>query len=128
AVHAIEAGFNKYTQTQGTGERIERVRAQLARAFPGTLGDASHTSGGGVLITSGVSGGLLLALLTCVQPGDEVLIPDPYFVMYKHLVTLAGGKAVYVDTYPDFRLTAARVEPKITPRTKLLLTNSPSNP
>jgi len=125
AVGAIRAGFNRYTQTQGAADLIEKVRARLAREFPQTFGP---TSGGGVLITSGVSGGLLLALLTCVQPGDEVLIPDPYFVMYKHLVTLAGGKAVYVDTYPDFRLTAERVEPLITPRTKLLLTNSPSNP
>ena len=71
---------------------------------------------------------LLLALLTVVGPGDEVLIPDPYFVMYRHLVTLAGGKPVYVDTYPDFQTTAARIEPLITERTKLLLFNTPSNP
>jgi aspartate/methionine/tyrosine aminotransferase len=81
-----------------------------------------------VLITSGVSGGLLLAIMTCVGPGDEVIIPDPYFVMYKHLVTLVGGKAVYVDTYPDFQMTAERVEPMINERTKLLLLSSPSNP
>ncbi|MEM8495667.1 MAG: aminotransferase class I/II-fold pyridoxal phosphate-dependent enzyme, partial [Planctomycetota bacterium] len=71
---------------------------------------------------------LLLTMLTCVQPGDEVLIADPYFVMYKHLVTLAGGTAKYIDTYPDFQLTVDRVAPQVTDRTKLLLFNSPSNP
>ena len=79
-------------------------------------------------MTSGVSGGLLLALMTCVGPGDEVLIPDPYFVMYKHLVTLAGATAVYVDTYPDFAVTPERLAPYVTERTKLLLFNTPSNP
>jgi aspartate/methionine/tyrosine aminotransferase len=75
-----------------------------------------------------VSGGLVLALLACINPGDEVIVPDPYFVMYKHLVTLAGGTPVFVETYPDFQLTAERVEPRIGPRTKMLLLASPSNP
>ena len=75
-----------------------------------------------------MSGALVLALQTCVGPGDEVLVPDPYFVMYKHLITLAGATAVYVDTYPDFQLTAERIEPYITDKTKLLLFNTPSNP
>ena len=56
-----------------------------------------------VFITSGTSGGLLLALCCTVNPGDEVIVFDPYFVMYPHLVTLAGGTTVYVDTYPDFQ-------------------------
>ncbi len=128
AIDAIRKGFNRYTVTQGIRELHERIAADLAAELPhwqpaGRGGDGYQT-----LITSGVSGGLVLALLTCVQPGDEVLIPDPYFVMYKHLVTLAGGRAVYIDTYPDFRVTAERVEPLITDRTKLLLFNSPSNP
>ncbi|MCC6682411.1 MAG: aminotransferase class I/II-fold pyridoxal phosphate-dependent enzyme [Phycisphaeraceae bacterium] len=123
AIKAINAGFNRYTQTQGIADLIARVRAQLATEFPDT-----HGKGCGVLISSGVSGGLLLALMCCVGPGDEVLIADPYFVMYKHLVTLAGGKAVFVDTYPDFQLTAARVAEKLTPRSKLLMVNSPCNP
>ncbi len=79
-------------------------------------------------MTSGVSGALLLAILTCAGPGDEVRIPDPYFVMYRHMVKLAGATPVFVDTYPDFQLTPERIEPHITERTKLLLTNSPSNP
>ncbi len=83
---------------------------------------------GDVLITSGVSGGLLLAILSTIDPGDEAIFLDPYFVMYKHLLTMAGGKSVSVDSYPDFRFYADRVERAITPRTKLLILNSPSNP
>lgn len=127
---AIEEGFNRYTQTQGAAALRQRLAAALAEEFPRTLAGAQ---GGlaedlGLLITSGVSGGLMLSLLTAVGPGDEVLIPDPYFVMYKHLVTLTGATPVYVDTYPDFQLTVERVEAAITARTKMLLFNSPSNP
>jgi aspartate/methionine/tyrosine aminotransferase len=81
-----------------------------------------------VLITSGVSGGLFLAILATINPGDEAIFLDPYFVMYKHLLTLAGGKAVMVDSYPDFRFHAERVEKAITPKSKVLILNSPSNP
>ena len=82
-----------------------------------------------LLVTSGVSGGLFLALLALVEPGDEVLIPDPYFVMYKHLVRLFGGVPVYLDTYQtDFTVTAELIEQACTERTRLLLINSPANP
>ena len=131
AAQAIHLGFNKYTQTQGAAPIREKLTMLLASEFPSTYGDSAGTGLNdrtGIIITSGVSGGLLLALMTCVGPGDEVLIPDPYFVMYKHLVTLSGATAVYVDTYPDFQLTAQRVEAAITDRTKMLLFNSPSNP
>ena len=62
-----------------------------------------------VLITAGTSGALLLALCCVVNPGDEVIVFDPYFVMYRHLATLAGGVSVLVDTYPDFRIDIDRV-------------------
>ena len=82
-----------------------------------------------VLVTSGVSGGLFLALLALVDDGDEVIIPDPYFVMYKHLVALFGGTPVYLDTYASgFGLDPIALERLITPKTKLLLLNSPANP
>ena len=125
ACDAITAGHNRYTVTQGIEQLRATVRARLAAELPLWPADDPDTS---VLITSGVSGGLVLALLCTVQPGDEVLIPDPYFVMYRHLVTLAGATPVYVDTYPDFQVTTQRLERAITPRTKLLLFNSPSNP
>ena len=83
---------------------------------------------GEVLITSGVSGGLLLAILATIDPGDEAIFLDPYFVMYKHLLTLVGGKPVLVDSYPDFRLDFDKIRSAITPRTKVILCNSPANP
>ena len=81
-----------------------------------------------VLVTCGTSGALVLAMLALVDPGDEVIIFDPYFVMYPALVAMVGGKAVYVDTYPDFRIDLDKVDAAITPRTKLILFNSPANP
>src|SRR5947208_8603515 len=120
AVEAIRAGNNRYTQTQGIAPLPARLRKDLSAEIGRDAGD--------VLITSGVSGGLLLAILATLDPGDEAIFLDPYFVMYKHLLTMAGGKAVMVDSYPDFRFHADRVEKAITPRTKLLILNSPSNP
>jgi aspartate aminotransferase/aminotransferase len=120
AIEAIRNGQNRYTQTQGIAPLRERLRADLSREMGRDVGD--------VLITSGVSGGLFLAILATVNPGDEAIFLDPYFVMYKHLLTLAGGRAVMVDSYPDFRLHADRIERAITPRSKVLILNSPSNP
>jgi aspartate/methionine/tyrosine aminotransferase len=82
----------------------------------------------GLMITSGTSGALWLAFLAMLNPGDEAIIGDPYFVLYPALGQVSGAKIVTCDTYPDFRMTAERVEPLITPRTKVLLINSPANP
>jgi aspartate aminotransferase/aminotransferase len=120
AIESIRRGDNRYTQTQGIAPLRERLRKDLSREIGRDVGE--------VLITSGVSGGLLLAILSVVDPGDEVVFLDPYFVMYKHLVTVAGGKSVIVDSYPDFRFHADRIEKAITPATKMLMLNSPSNP
>jgi aspartate aminotransferase/aminotransferase len=120
AIDAIRSGQNRYTQTQGVAPFIERIRKDVSAEIGRDCGD--------VFITSGVSGGLLLAILAMINPGDEAICLDPYFVMYKHLLTMAGGKLTAVDSYPDFRFHADRVEKAITPRTKLLILNSPSNP
>ena len=116
AVEAIRRGDNRYTPTQGIAPLRERLAADLDRP-------ANE-----VFVTSGVSGGLMLAMLACVDPGDEVLFLDPYFVMYKHLARMAGATPVAVDSYPSFRFDAGRVEAAITPRTKLLILNTPANP
>lgn len=130
ACDAINAGRNTYTPTQGTADLRDAIASRLAGEFPSTLGGSNGrlNDDTGLLITSGVSGGLMLTLLSTVGPGDEVIIPDPYFVMYKHLVNLTGATPVYVDTYPDFAVTAERVEAALTERTKLVLFNTPSNP
>ena len=120
AIEAIEDGFNAYTVTQG----IPDLRAKIQAAVDAEFGHADRN----VLITSGTSGALLLAISCVVNPGDEVILFDPYFVMYRHLVTLAGGTSVVVDTYPDFRVDPAKVAAAITPKTKAVLVNSPGNP
>jgi aspartate aminotransferase/aminotransferase len=120
AIAAIRAGHNRYTPTQGIAPLRDRLRNDLSAELGRDPGD--------VLITSGVSGALLLAIMAVINPGDEAIFLDPYFVMYKHLLTLAGGKPAIVDSYPDFRFHADRVEEAITPRTRMLMLNSPSNP
>lgn len=120
AIEQIRAGFNKYTQTGG----IEELRAESSAYYERRFGVPLQN----VMITSGTSGGLFLALLATINPGDEVIFADPYFVMYKHLVNLLGGKCEMVDTYPHFKLTAEAVERVITPKSKMLIVNSPSNP
>ncbi len=127
ATAAIEKGLNRYTVTQGNRHLREVIAAHIGEEFP-ALASGLADGSLGTLITSGVSGGLVLALMTCVAEGDEVLMPDPYFVMYRHLVTLTGATPVLVDTYPDFQMTAERIKPCIGPRAKMLLFNSPSNP
>lgn len=125
AIQAIREGRNGYTVTQGIPELHAKIRDKLLKPRRGAGADPDQR---GLLITSGTSGGLVLALLTTINPGDEVVIFDPYFVMYPHLVTLAGGVPVYVDTYPRFQIDIDRVKAVLTPRTKAILFNSPANP
>lgn len=120
AIKAIKAGFNKYSQTAGDAELLEKIK----RHIKSEVGwDKSS-----VIVASGVSGGLLLCFMAIINPGDEVIIPDPYFVIYKHLVNLLGGRCVFVDTYPDFGLPVERIKDAITEKTKLIIINSPNNP
>ena len=120
AVEAIRLGKNRYTVTQGIPELHEALRKKIV---------AEKTfEPDGLLVTSGVSGALLLSFLVLVEDGDEVLIPDPYFVMYKHLVNLCNGVPVFVDTYPDFQVTADRLATHVTSKTRMILLNSPANP
>jgi aspartate aminotransferase/aminotransferase len=117
---AIDRGANTYTVTQGIPELRDKIQADLHKRY----GHADRD----VFLTSGTSGGILLALCCTVNPGDEVVVFDPYFVMYPHLVTLAGGTTVYVDTYPDFQIDVDRVRAALSPRTKVIIVNSPANP
>ncbi len=117
---AIDRGANGYTVTQGIPELRLKIKADVQKRY-------SHPDRE-LLITSGTSGGLVLALLCTVNPGDEVLIFDPYFVMYPHLINLAGGNPIIVDTYPDFRMNLDKVRAALTPRTKVVIVNSPGNP
>jgi aspartate/methionine/tyrosine aminotransferase len=121
AAHAaIDRAANAYTVTQGIPELRDKIRADVQARY--------HHADREAFITSGTSGGLTVALCCTVNPGDEVIVFDPYFVMYPHLVTLAGGTTVLIDTYPDFAIDVDRVRAALTPRTKAILVNSPANP
>ncbi len=120
AIDAIRCDKNGYSPTQGIPQLHEALQAQIDAEY-------GHTDRR-VLVTSGTSGALVLAILALVDPGDEVICFDPYFVMYPALVGMVGGKCVLVDTYPDFRIDPEKVAAAITPRTKLILINSPANP
>jgi aspartate aminotransferase/aminotransferase len=120
AIEAIRAGNNKYSQTAGIKALNERIKMlateQYGWANPKTL------------VVSGVSGALMLCFMATINPGDEVIMTDPYFVIYKHVVNLLGGKCVFVETYPDFRLDVSRIADAITDKTKIITVNSPANP
>jgi len=120
AVRAIQEDKNGYSVTQGVPALREALQTKIDK-------DYGHEDRR-VLITSGTSGALVLAMLALVESGDEVICFDPYFVMYPALVAMAGGKCVLVDTYPDFRIDPEKVAAAITPRTKMILLNSPANP
>jgi aspartate aminotransferase/aminotransferase len=119
-IDAIQSRKNGYALTQGMPVLREKLQRQIDQEY----GHADRK----VFVSSGTSGGLVLAMLSLVNPGDEVIIFDPFFVMYQPLVSLVGGKTVFIDTYPDFRIDLNRVADAITPRTKLILLNSPANP
>jgi len=120
AIKAIKAGQNKYSQTAGDAILKKRIAEQIKNEF--------GWSEPAILITSGVSGGLLLAFLALVNPDDEVIIPDPYFVIYKHVINMLGGRCVFVDSYPDFELPVEKIADAITNKTKMIILNSPCNP
>lgn len=117
---AIDAGHNGYTVTQGIPELLAAMRADVQKRFPNQERD--------VIVTSGTSGGLLLAFMAVLNPGDEVITADPHFVSYPSLVRAFGGKFVAIDTYPDFKLDLNKLADAITPRTKAVLLSTPSNP
>lgn len=123
AVDAILADRNGYSLTVGVPELLDAVWGHLAK-------DPGWTKGGsqGMFINSGTSGALLLAAMALLDPGDELVIPDPFFPHYPQLCFMTGSVPVSCDTYPDFRMTAERIERCLTPRTKAVLICSPSNP
>jgi len=107
-IQAIDSGKNSYSLTQGMPVLREKLQARIDARY-------QHADRS-VFVSSGTSGGIVLTLLALVNPGDEILIFDPYFVMYEALTRLVGGTPVFVPTYPDFRIPLDRVEKAITSR------------
>ena len=124
AVRAIEQNFTKYTGAGGTAELKQAVCERHAKDF-GTAYQPSEC-----IISVGGKHVIFNLTQALVNPGDEVIIPVPYWVTYKDVVNYAGGKCVFVETDEQngFTLTAAMIEPHLSPRTKMILINSPSNP
>jgi len=124
AVRALDENFTKYTAVSGTAELKRAVCEYHARHF-GTAYQPAEC-----LITVGGKHIIFNAMQALVNPGDEIVIPVPYWVTYKDVVSYAGGQCVFVDTDEDrgFTLTASMIEPHLTSRTKMVLLNSPCNP
>jgi len=124
AVRALEQNFTKYTNTAGTAELKQAVCERHAQDY-GTSYKPSEC-----IITVGGKHAIFNLTQALVNPGDEVVIPSPYWVTYKDVVNYAGGKCVFVDAdeAKGFTFTAASIEAVLTPRTKMVLINSPSNP
>ncbi|GEL19043.1 aminotransferase class I/II-fold pyridoxal phosphate-dependent enzyme [Pseudonocardia asaccharolytica] len=124
-IYALEHGYTTYTSNAGLPRLRELVCADLANRY-----DAHYAWDSECLITTGVSEGLDLTLRVLLNPGDEVIVPEPCYVAYEPCVTFAGGAAVRVPTrWEDgFAIDAATVAAAITPRTKAILIGSPANP
>ena len=123
AAAAMKAGRTKYTAAGGIRE-IQRAIIDFYRREFGTEYQPSE-----VMSTAGGKQAIFNAVVTLIDPGDEVLIPKPYWVTFPEVVVFAGGKPVFIETEAtDFVLTLEQVEQAITPRTKLIILNSPSNP
>ncbi len=122
AIRALEQDMTHYAPNQGTLS-LRRAIADFETRRGMTCGPEE------VLVTVGACEALYTALFGILNPGDEVIIPTPTFPLYESIVTIAGGKSVFLDLKAsDFRITASALEALITPRTKAIVLNSPHNP
>tara|TARA_B110001454_G_scaffold208832_1_gene221728 strand:+ start:257 stop:1459 length:1203 start_codon:yes stop_codon:yes gene_type:complete len=124
AIAAIRAGQTKYTDVDGTAEAKDAVAHKFKRDN-GLIYSRSQIS-----VNAGGKHTLFNALVASVDAGDEVIIPAPYWVSYPDIVNFAGGTPVFIEgpASQGYKITAAQLEAAITPRTKWVLLNSPSNP
>ena len=123
-INAIEENRTRYTLNQGTNELRTAISAKLKRDnnLDYNLNE--------IIVSSGAKQSVYNSILATVNPGDEVIIPAPYWVSYPAMVSLAGGKNVVIETYENtgFKVTAKQLEAAITPKTKMLILCNPSNP
>lgn len=124
AIEAINAGKTKYTTVDG----ITELKAAVARKFK--RDNHLDYDAGEISVAPGGKAVLYNALVASLNPGDEVIIPAPYWVSYPDMTYLAGGEPVIIEAGAEtnFKITAAQLEAAITPKTKWLILNSPSNP
>ncbi len=124
AIAAIEANFTRYTVVPGIPDVRKAIVERHACDFGSdySIDEAVFTTGGKLALFN--------AIQVLVDHGDEVILPVPYWVSFKDIIQYAGGKVVYLETREaeSFRITANAIERAITPRTKAIILNSPSNP
>jgi aspartate/methionine/tyrosine aminotransferase len=121
-IQAVKNGKFGYTHTQGLPELREKIAEKYRQE------NTIEITKDQVLVTPGASSAIFLALSALIDEGDEVIIPDPYFVEYPELVKFLGGVPVLLDTYPDFSINPKKLESLITEKTKLIIINTPNNP
>ena len=124
AIEALQAGFTKYTPSAG----IPELRAAIAEKLAADNGLTYRA--GQVVVSNGAKHACYNAILATCQPGDEVIIPAPYWVSYPDMVRLVGAEPVIVPTMErnNWKMRAEDFENAMTPRTKMLIMNSPCNP
>ncbi|MFZ5917866.1 MAG: aminotransferase class I/II-fold pyridoxal phosphate-dependent enzyme [Chloroflexota bacterium] len=124
-VHSLRAGETHYTSNSGILELRQALSRYLERLYGVAYNPETE-----LIVTVGVSEALYLTMTAILDPGDEVIVPQPCFVAYEAEVSLAGGVPVTVETHAgdDWQLTVAQLKAAITPRTKALLIGYPNNP
>jgi len=124
AIKSLQSGFTKYTPTAGTPDLKKAICDKLARE------NGLDYKPGEIIVSLGAKHSIFNAVLATVDPGDEVIIPAPYWVSYPEIVGMAEGKCVYIDTDEStgFTVPIDKLRAAVTPKTKMLILNSPSNP
>lgn len=120
-IYSLEKGYTSYTSNYGLPELREGIAEYYTKFGVGVEPEQ-------VIVTSGVSEGIDLALRTLIDLGDAVLIPEPCYVSYKPLTHLCGGEAIPIPTNPDFKLNYERIRDCVHEKAKVLLLNYPTNP
>jgi aspartate aminotransferase len=123
-VAALTSGFTKYTPSSGVPE----LRQAISEKFKAD--NAIDYKASQIVVSNGAKHSCLNAILACVNDGDEVIIPAPYWLSYPEMVRLAGGEPVIVQTSEEngWKMTADQFQDAMTPRTKMVILNSPGNP
>ena len=122
AQKAISDNCNSYTPTKG----ILKLREEISKNLRETR--KIKTNPDNIIVTAGTSGAIFLLFSSIFDPGEEVILPDPYFVMYQQVLNFLGVKIKYLDTYPDFHINPEKLEKLISPKTKAIILNSSNNP
>lgn len=125
AMESLQKGKTYYTSNSGTVELREAISDYMERRF-----SLKYAPKEEIIVTVGGSEAIDLAMRACINPGDEVIIPQPAFVCYGPIAELAGGVPVFINTKEEnrFKLTADELKAAITPKTKLLVLPYPNNP